>query len=397
MPITLSESEPKQVTGWAPFALGFRPFFLLAGLGGMVLMGLWVGLWHTALPAEHYYGRVGWHSHEMLFGYAVAVIAGFLLTAVRNWTGIDTVTGKPLAMLAGLWLLARILAWIPILPGWLIALVDLAFLPLLLAALFLPLWRGANRVNRIFVGFIALMFGCNLLVHGDALGWWNGMAWRGTQGMIDAILLIMIFVAGRVVPFFAERAIAGATTVTRKWVETAGYVLLGCVILAHLLDLPLSLAGALLVALGVVQGIRLFGWHAAGIRGIPILWVLYAGYIWLVCGLLMLGFSHLGWLARSPAIHMLTVGAIGVTTFGMMARVAIGHTGRQMIAAKSTVIGFWLLNIAVVIRAILPLLIPEWWWIFALIAGVLWTVAFGMFLYVYLPILLRPRVDGAPG
>ena len=132
---------------WAPFALGFRPFFLLAGMSAVVLLGTWLALAVGQLPPPAHYDLVGWHSHEMLFGYAAAVIAGFLLTAVRNWTGVDTATGRPLAALAGLWLAARLLPWLPGIPGFFIAAVDLAFLPALAVALLGPLRSGNNRMN----------------------------------------------------------------------------------------------------------------------------------------------------------------------------------------------------------------------------------------------------------
>ena len=149
-------------------ALGFRPFFLAAGGSAALLMGLWVAMLNGWVPAVHYYGATNWHAHEMLFGYAAAVIAGFLLTAVRNWTGIDTLTGPGLGALALLWLAARVAPFLPV-PGAIVAALDLAFFPVLAASLFRPLWHGSNRVNRYFLALMGAMWLASLLVHLQAL------------------------------------------------------------------------------------------------------------------------------------------------------------------------------------------------------------------------------------
>lgn len=395
--IQLSEPTPATTQGWRPFALGFRPFFLSAGLSALLLMGVWLILWHAGFSAEWYYGRIGWHTHEMLFGFAVAVVAGFLLTAVPNWTGVATPIGGWLAALAGVWLAGRLLPWFPATPPLLLALVDLAFLPLLLLALLRPLWRGRNRVNLVFIGLIGLMILANLLIHGDALGYWSEGAWRGTQLMLDSLLLILVFVAGRVMPFFVERAVVGATPRIYKPLEWAGYTLFGALIVAHLLAVSPKVAAILALLLGVVQAVRLANWWHPGILRIPILWVLFAGYLWLVLGLLALAAAHWGWLPRTSANHLLTVGAVGILTLGMMARVGLGHTGRTMRSATGMTVAFVLLNSAVVVRVFGPLLHAPWWWIWYTLSGLLWIVAFALFLWIYTPILLRPRVDGQPG
>ena len=378
-------------------ALGFRPFFLLAGLGAVTLILAWTLLWHQGLAPEAYYSRVGWHSHEMLFGYAVAVVAGFLLTAVRNWTGIDTPVGAPLAGLALIWIAARVMPWLPGAPPVLITAVDLAFLPLLALSLVRSLWGGRNKVNRVFLPLLLGMTLANALVHAEALGLAAGLSSRGNYLMLDLLLLLVLLVAGRVMPFFTERAVPGARAAVRPWVERATFILVLAMVGTRLAGAPAAWVGALALALGLVQTLRLAGWHQSGVWKIPMLWVLYTALGWLVLGLFLEAAAGWGLAAPNLALHALTVGAIGTLTLGMMARVTLGHTGRAMETAPAVTLAFVLINVAALARVFGPMLwlrvYPGW----VLISGALWVTAFALFLYVHAPMLLRPRVDGRPG
>ena len=378
-------------------ALGFRPFFLLAGLGAVTLILTWTLLWHRGLAPEAYYSRVGWHSHEMLFGYAVAVVAGFLLTAVRNWTGIDTPVGTPLAALASVWIAARLLPWLPGVPSVLIAAVDLAFLPLLALALVRSLWGGRNKINRVFLPLLLAMTLANALVHAEALGLAAGLSTRGNYLMLDLLLLLVLLVAGRVMPFFTERAVPGARPAVRPWVERATFILVLAMAATRLAGASAAWVGTLALALGLVQALRLAGWHYTGVWRIPMLWVLYTALGWLILGLFLEATAGWGLAAPNLALHALTVGAIGTLTLGMMARVTLGHTGRTMETAPAVTLAFVLINVAALARVFGPMLwlrvYPGW----VLISGALWVTAFALFLYVHAPMLLRPRVDGRPG
>lgn len=377
-------------------ALGFRPFFLAAGGSAALLMGIWLAMLNGWLPAVHYYGATNWHAHEMLFGYAAAVIAGFLLTAVRNWTGLDTLTGPGLGALALVWLAARIAPFLPV-PGVVVALLDLAFFPALAASLFRPLWGGANRVNRYFLALMAAMWLATLLVHLQALGMTVGTAGRGDRLMLDMVLLTLLLVAGRIMPFFTERGLRGARPVTRPAVEKLTFVLAPLAATANLIS-PWSIAsGGLTLALAIVQAVRLAGWHDQRAWGEPILAVLYAGYSWLVVGLALDGLAGFGLLPPFSSLHALTTGAVGVFTLGMMARVTLGHTGREMRAEPLTKLAFVLVNLAALSRVLAPLLMPAAYtgWLYA--SGLLWTLAFILFLWVHAPMLIAPRADGRPG
>jgi uncharacterized protein involved in response to NO len=377
-------------------ALGFRPFFLGAGASAVVLMSLWLAMLSGFVPTEGYYGVVDWHAHEMLFGYAAAVIAGFLLTAVRNWTGIDTLTGPGLGALATLWLAARIAPFLPV-PGVLVAVLDLGFFPLLAASLIGPLWGGKNRVNRVFLLLMAGMWLASCLVHAQSLGMTVGTASRGNRLMLDLVLLTLLLVAGRTMPFFTERGILGARPVTRPVVEGLTFVLAPLTAATNLFAPRSSLSGALALALAFVQAVRLAGWYDARAWRIPILAVLYAGYLWLIAGYLLDGLADFGLLQPQPALHALTTGAIGIFTLGMMARVTLGHTGREMRSSRLTNLAFLLAILAAFSRVLPSLLIPEVYRISLYASGLLWILAFTLFIRIYAPMLISPRADGRPG
>jgi uncharacterized protein involved in response to NO len=332
----------------------------------------------------------------MLFGYVGAVIAGFLLTAARNWTGIATPTGAWLGALVLLWLTAR-LGPLLSLPHGLIAILDLAFFPALALALIPPLWRGKNKVNRAFLALLAAMTLANLLVHAQALGLTAATASRGSRLMLDLALLTLWLVAGRIMPFFTQSAIPGSKPHTRPWVETSTFVLAPAIALLNLVWPASPVSGLLLLILAAIQTIRLGGWHHPLAWGNPMLAVLYAGYLWLILGLALDGLAALGLLPPFPALHALTAGGIGVFTLGMLARVTLGHTGRDMRASTATSLAFLTINLAALVRVFPPLLWPGHYSLWLGIAGGLWVLAFALFLGIYGPMLARPRVDGRPG
>ena len=399
MSLQIGEPPVMRKTGrFALFALGFRPFFLAAGVSALVLLGLWLALWQGVVPAGGYFTLVEWHAHEMLFGYTAAVIAGFLLTAVKNWTGMAVPVGRQLVIISLVWLLARLMVVTPGVPALLVALVDLAFIPLVAWSLWRPLWHGQNKVNRMFLLIFAGMALANLLVHLDVAGAGNGLWPRGVYLMVDMVLLVLLLVAGRVVPFFTEKAVPGARSTVRPWVEKATFVTMVLAAFAELVLPHGPLAGVLLLLAALVQGIRLAGWYNRGIWRVPILWVLHLGYAWLVLGLTLRGLAGFNLLSYAVALHAITVGGIGVLTLGMMSRVALGHTGRNINDTGPLIpIAFILLNLGAVVRVFGPWLLVDRFNLWINIAGGLWILAFLAFVLVYTPILIRPRVDGRPG
>ena len=380
------------------FALGFRPFFLLAGIFAAILMAIWVPAFVTNRPLTTYYGMTGWHSHEMIFGYAAAVIAGFLLTAVRNWTEIQTPAGMPLAALAALWLAGRMMPFFPDgFPGWLIALVDLLFLPALAIAIAIPLLRSGQKRNLFFVPLLAAFGLADLLVHLEVLGFADGSARAGVFLGLDLIVLLVVIMGGRVIPFFTERALSGVNPRRWQWIE---WLSIGSVIAFMLSEI--ALPGSVLVAVmaGLAagsNGVRLFGWYTKKFWPVPLLWVLHLGYAWIVVGFCLKALATLDLVAPQLTIHAFTVGGVGVLTLGMMARVSLGHTGRPLKTSQAVALAFALINLAALLRGFLPIFFLKWFPQLVALSGVLWVLSFAIFLEVYTPVLINPRVDGRPG
>jgi uncharacterized protein involved in response to NO len=382
---------------FALFALGFRPFFLLAGLYGVAIMGLWLYSFVAGRPFETYYGVYAWHAHGMLFGYTVAVIAGFLLTAVRNWTQIQTLSGAPLAALAALWLAGRLAPFFPqLIPPAVNAVVDLSFLPVLAASLAIPLWRSGQRHNLIFVPMLAALTLADLMVHLQVLGYTGLTAARGNGLAIDIIVLLIVVMGGRVIPFFTERAL-GVAVRRWPWVDRVGIASVVLLALADLLYPEPVLIGVLATLAALSHGLRLAGWHHPGLWSVPLLWVLHLGYGWLVVGFALKAALAAGWVAPVLAWHAFTAGGIGGLTLGMMARVSLGHTGRSLQPAGVMAAAFALVNLAALVRVVAPILSPQPYvdWIAG--SGALWIAAFAIFVAVYAPLLIRPRIDGRPG
>ena len=393
-------NEPPQPrlsrTGPAVLALGFRPFFILASVGSILLVALWILFWTGTTGGQHYYGTVGWHGHEMLFGYVPAVIAGFLLTAVRNWTGVNTPTGPPLGAVALLWLLGRLLPLIPGTPPILTAAVDLAFLPLVAMMIRPALWQGKQRVNRIFVPILLLMAAANLLVHLDALG----LAPTGPLGrdtMMHLIVFLLVIIGGRVIPFFSKAVLPGYEPRSIPFVEYAGIIMLGAVMIAEIVEPPAWVAAVPAALFSMSQLIRVLLWHDRRVWSTPILWVLYAGFLWLSIGYAMYGLAAIGLVPVNAAKHALTVGAIGTVTLGMMARISLGHTGFPIQPRRVIEISFIVLNLAAAARVFGVVAAPEKYLFWIHLSGGLWILCFAVFAFVYVPILVRPRADGRPG
>ncbi len=379
-----------------PFALGFRPFFLLAGLAAVLLLAYWLGVLALGLEAPAYYGGVGWHAHEMVFGFAAAAISGFLLTAVRNWTGRDTVSGWPLAALVVVWLAARLMPLCPWSPAWLLAGTDLAFLPLVALCIAPALFSGKAN-NLVFLLLLAVFTGANAMVHADALGFATDTAAVGSQLGVNLVVFFVVVIGGRVIPFFTEKAVAGFQAPVHPRLEAAVIISLIALIAAEALY-PQPLMIAVLAALVVfMQAARLAGWQHRGLWSLPILWVLHLAYGWLILGFALKVVAAMGGGSEFVAIHALTVGGVGTMVVGMMSRVALGHTGREIVVLPGMGIAFVLINLAALSRVFGPLVFPAAYSHWLLISGGLWMAAFGLFVYIYTPILLRARVDGRPG
>lgn len=378
-------------------ALGFRPFFALAAVAAVGLVAAWVAVFVFGVPLATPYGPLGWHGHEMLWGYTAAVIAGFLLTAVTNWTNLPTATGPALAGLVLLWIAGRVLPFFDgRVPRGAIALVDLAFLPALGVALARPILKARRRKDLAFLAILAVFTLANLCIHAETLGWSVGTARPAVFLGLDLTLLLIAIIGGRVLPYFTEKALPGATPRRSVPLDRAA---IGATIafgLARFLALPGGIAGPVAVVAALAHGARLAGWHDRRVWGRPILWVLYVGYGFLVLGYALEAAAAFGLVGAAVPWHAFNVGAIGGLTLGMMSRVGLGHTGRPLVVDRRIAAAFGLLYAAAAVR-LLAFAVPAGYRAFLVLTGGLWVAAFALFLVVYTPILAAARPDGKAG
>ena len=383
-------------TGWKHpvLGLGFRPFFLLAGIFATFIVPFWLLVFAGKVTLPNDLWPAAWHAHEMVFGFAVAVLAGFLLTAVRNWTNQPTPSGAPLAALVALWLLGRVaILFERTSAHGLVAAIDLAFVPALALVIARPIVASRNWRNLAFVPLLLLLFAANVLFHVGPAAWTS----RATKLAVDVILLVIMVMGGRVIPSFT----AGALSVEvrkHRFLDWGSVVAMGAVTVLELVPGATRAAGVAAIVAGVLNAARMAGWHSARTRHKPILWVLHVGYAWIAIGLVLQGLAAFipGWLPSAPT-HALTVGAIGVLILGMTSRVSMGHTGRMLTVPRSMTVAYALLSLAALVRAVGPLVLPSAYMAELVLSGTLWAAAFGVFTVVYLPILTSPRTDGKPG
>ncbi len=341
--------------GWALWQLGFRPFYLLAGAFAALSVLLWTLQFMGWWPGPYLAGAL-WHAHEMLFGYALAVVVGFLFTAGRNWSGRPTPTGPALAALALLWLAGRVLVLTPF--GWAAALVTTAF-PLAAAfGLGRALIGARNRRNYFFVVLLVLFACAQFGVHLSQLGVVELLGWLGIRVGLDMLLFIMAVMGGRVIPMFTNNGVPGAAArrvAALEWLALGGLLVLAVADASGLQGLVLA---ALLGLCAAAHLLRLGFWQPWRTLNTPLVWILHAAYLWIVLHLALRAAAELGWLAPSLAVHALTVGGVGGLTLGMMIRTARGHTARVLRADGFDTACFVAVQVAAVARVLLPLVAP---------------------------------------
>ncbi|GLZ86832.1 hypothetical protein Pres01_28830 [Metapseudomonas resinovorans] len=379
--------------------LGFRPFFLFGTAFALVAVLIWLlalhGQTHAWQPTG---GWLAWHRHEMVFGFGGAIIAGFLLTAVQNWTGNPGLRGPALAALAMLWLAAR-LAWLMGAPVALVIALELTFLPAVAFVMGRSLWRVRQRNNYPVVVVLTL------LAIADALALWglaSGSDALQRQGVLTALWLIaalMGLIGGRVIPFFTQRGL-GRVQQVKAWPWLDWSMLLGGVLLAASFAVGMGLQPDPWLAipclvLGLGNLLRLVRWYDGGIWRVVLLWPLHLAFAWLAVAPLGLAAWHLGILGNpSLAQHALGVGAMGGLILAMIARVSLGHSGRPLEPSRVMGLAFALLNLGALARVILvPLAGSAALWL----AALCWIIAFALFLRYYAVLLCTPRLDGRPG
>lgn len=386
----------------ALWGYGFRPFFLGAGVLAALLVPWWAGAIAWGLPLGTGWPPTLWHGHEMLFGFIVAAVAGFLLTAVPSWTGERGFAGWPLVLLAAVWGLARFaVATSALWPLAWVAGIDLLFLPGLAFLVLPPLVRSSNRNTPLLAVLLALWAT-------DAAFYWylgygeTGLAREALFVGIDIVLLLITVIGGRIIPAFTSAALKqrGVSSQVRAWrgITPLAIVSMVGVAVVDLWRPESSAAGVVAAVAAVIQMVRLAQWRGTLTFRMPIVWVLHFGYLWLPVGLALKALALLGGVAfASFYLHALTIGAATTMIVAVMTRASLGHTGRPLVVARPTAYAYGLLSAAAVVRVFGPSFLPvSYTWVVVVAAG-FWTVAFVLFLAVYAPILLSPRADGKPG
>lgn len=396
IPIAEPRLAPKTPPrGFALFALGFRPFYLLAAILAVVLVPLWISVLAGSASLAPVLPALLWHGHEMLFGFACAVIVGFLFTAGHNWTGLATPSGKPLAALAVLWLLGRLAMFSGSPP--LAALLDLSFLPVAGVMLGRVLVRAQSRRNYFVLVILAVLTAANALVHAGAHGWIGVSPLNGLHLAVALVTVLETVIAGRIVPNFTANALR--TVPWRNvYVDRLAIGATAVALLLWALAAPAGLTAAVAALAAIVQAVRVWGWCPLPTLRAPLLWILHLSHAWIIVALAVLAAAGAGWMDARPALHLLTVGATGGLIIGMITRTALGHTGRLLKAGAVETACYVLLQAAVVLRVLPMLGLPAATYLpFMWVSAIAWSACFALYLWRYAAILINPRVDGRPG
>jgi uncharacterized protein involved in response to NO len=391
---TLPGRRAKGLAGWPLFRLGFRPFYLLAAAFAAASVPLWLlryfGLADFATNIDF-----NWHMHEMVFGFAIAVIVGFLFTAGRNWTGLWTPRGAHLAALAGVWIAGR--AAMLCAPPAVAAVVDGIFLPLAAWPLYRVLKRSGNKRNMFLIVLLSLLTIANLLFHGARLGLLSFETTAPIHAAILVIVMIESVIGGRVIPGFTANALSGVKPVIEPRRDRICITVTALACVGWVLHLPASLLASLAFAASAAQVVRLAGWKPYRTLHKPLLWILHVSYAWIAFGFLLLGFAAAGKVTVSAAFHVLAVGSMAGLIIGMITRTALGHTGRPLNAGKAELVMYLLVQGGVAARFAAAIEAFGVRNAALVVAATCWSAAFVLYVAIYGPYLLTARVDGREG
>ncbi len=391
------ESMPRPRVTVAWLSIGFRPFFVAAALHAAIFIPWWiVRLAGGGAPTAGAWLPIWWHAHEMLFGFTLAVIAGFLLTAVRNWTGRDTARGPALVGLLGLWLLGRVAMWMQTwLPEEWVAVAVMAFPVALIVAVGRPLLAARSRRNYGILVVLGLLALSCALMHLQAAAGDARALLRCVLVSVHLLVLLNVVIGGRVIPMFTWAATRGAPI--HGW--PLADLLAPVASFGLMLAVAMSASGAVFAGIAAVAGainlLRMIPWCSRAALRVPLVLVLHVGYAWIGIGQLLLAASAAGLpLAESTALHALTIGVIGTMTLGMMVRVALGHSGRPVVASRLATLAIGLMFLAPLARLSALVLPARYWMLTVQTAGTLFALAFAAYLFGFARVLLLPRPDG---
>lgn len=392
---TESRAVADKPKGWPFLRLGFRPFYMGGALAAALLVPLWVAIFLGVLPWEMAVPGLLWHAHEMLYGFAVAIVVGFLMTASKSWTGLATPRGPLLGALALLWLAARLAG----LGGatWLYALLDMLLLPVIAIIFATLLLRSKNYRNLPLALILLLLAVANGVFHLSINGLLDVAPMRALHAALALITMIECVIAGRVIPSFTMSANPGLKLVASPWVERLALGLTALGLLLWVLPLADWLAATSLLAAAAAQLWRFLGWRTGLALGKPIVWILHFAYACIPLALFLLALAQLGVLPVSAGVHALGLGATGGLIIGMVTRTARGHTGRPLLVSQLEVLAYALVMLATVSRVVASLLPWSAYTVLLWVAAAAWSVAFLLYLFKYTPWLVQARPDGRDG
>lgn len=378
---------------------GFRPFFGLAGLHAALSVPAWVLVWLGDLPFHPALAPSQWHAHEMLFGFAAAALAGFLLTAVPNWTGQGPIRGHALLFLTAAWVAGRVAMWFSgALSPLVVAIADLAFLPLLAAFQAPAIVARSARRNGVFVVILLALFVANLAVHLEALGVVEAARW-GLHLALGILVLAITLVGGRIVPAFTQSGLKAqgiaAAIQPRPRLDVAAILSVALMVIAEAAGAPAPVVGVLAAAAALAALLRLLCWQGHRTLRVPLLWVLQLGMAWLVAGLALKSAAAFELVPESMALHALGAGAAATMILAVMTRATLGHTGRPLVAVPGSTAAYLAVAGGALLRVLVPVF-PDQVVFLTVAAGLAWSAGFAAFLWLYGGMLLNPRPDGRP-
>ena len=387
-------SEPSRgVFAHPVLGYGFRLFFILGALYSIISLLIWGGFYAgLATPPLFMVDPVSWHAHEMVYGYTMAIVAGFLLTAVANWTDSTPVRGFHLLGLGLLWLAGRIVMNFDLgFPAVVVLIFEGAFILALALSLSIPLLKTWDKRNFIFLVLLSVLFACDMLF----------LITKERTSLYVAVIIIVTMISligGRIIPAFTvdaleERGEEAHETPQGK-LDVLAILSLVLIILALVFakQKETVLAGTAFIS-AIIHALRLRRYHTQRILDDPMVWILHVGYSWVILGLFLLCISALSFIPFSVALHAFTAGAIGSMTLGMMCRVTLGHTGRSKVATSLTKLSFYLMQCAIFIRVFGLLIAPDYSIEWIISSSALWVLSFALYIWVYSPMLWKPDLD----
>jgi uncharacterized protein involved in response to NO len=377
----------------AVFSAGFRPFFLLGAVWGAIAIALWLPLYFGDLTIATAFSPRDWHIHEMLYGYLTAIVAGFLLTAIPNWTGRLPLQGWPLVGLIAAWLAGRLaVAFSALIGGWAAAGIDLCFLTILIAVTARELSHGQQNHNRrVLLAVLVLLVG-DAVFHVEALR--QGSADYGVRiGLAGALALVML-IGGRIIPSFTRNWLArenpGPLPAPPSRFDLLALAVAVAALLSWIVAPEAAITGVALIAAAILHVVRLARWRGYRAWRDRLVFVLHVAYFFIPLGFLATGLASFGFVPVSAGIHLWTIGTIGAMTLAVMTRASLGHTGRALIASPVVQVLYALVVVAALARACAALL-PDRAVTLLTASGAAWIIAFGGFALSYWAVLTRPR------